>query len=97
MPPGDVEILTPLRGYIQREVSNIRYMRTIIDSLPQKGRAIALLLESLKHRELSSEERMIKAVGLFGNPQALDLVRKSLNAVTLRPPRGSAKHWAIEE
>jgi len=79
IPPGDAEILTPLRGYIQREVSNIRYLRTIIDSLPQKGRAIALLLESLKHRELSSEERMIKAVGLFGNPQALDLVRKSLN------------------
>jgi hypothetical protein len=31
-------------------------------------------------RESKSEERLIKAVGLFGNPRALDLIRKSVNA-----------------
>jgi len=80
IPPGDAEILDPLRGYIQREVSRIRYLRTHHDALPRKGRATTLLIDTLKHRESMSEERLIKAVGLFGNPRALDLVRKSLNA-----------------
>lgn len=80
IPPGDSEILTELRAYIQREVSNIRYLRTLIRSLPYGGGMLALLVETLKHRDALSEERLIKAVGLFGNPRALDLVRKSLNA-----------------
>jgi HEAT repeat protein len=80
IPPGDVEILDPLRTYIQREVSSIRYLRALINSLPHKGRATALLIATLKHRESLSEQHLIKAVGLFGNPRALDLVRKSLHA-----------------
>lgn len=80
IPSGGTEILYPLRGYIQREVSNIQYLRRLRNSLPQEGRAIALLHETLKDRESLSEERLIKAIGLFGNPRALDLVRKSLNA-----------------
>ncbi len=80
IPPGDVEILDELRGYIQRETTNIHYLRTLINSLPERGRAVALLIETLKHRDSLSEERLIKAVGLFGNRQALELVRKSLNA-----------------
>jgi len=80
IPPGDLLSFDSLRGYIQREVSNIRYLRSLIDSIPQEGRVLALLIETLKHRESVSEERLIKAVGLFGNPRALDLIRKSLNA-----------------
>ncbi len=80
IPPGDVEILDVLRGYIQRETTNIHYLRMLINSLPGKGRAVALLIETLKHRDSLSEERLIKAVGLFGNRQAMELVRKSLNA-----------------
>ncbi|HXD08579.1 MAG TPA: HEAT repeat domain-containing protein, partial [Anaerolineales bacterium] len=78
--PGDAEVYTALRGYIQREVSTIHYLRAHCDSLPQQGRATLLLVYTLKHRESLSEERLIKAVSLFGNPRALDLVRKSLNA-----------------
>jgi len=80
IPAGDTEILDPLRGYIQREVSKIQYLRRLRNSFPQEGRAIALLRETLKERESLSEERLIKAIGLFGNPGALDLVRQSLNA-----------------
>ena len=80
IPPGDVEILDELRGYIQRETTNIHYLRTLISSLPEGGRAVALLIETLKHRDFLSEERLIKAVGLFGNIRAMELVRKSLNA-----------------
>ena len=80
IPPDDVEVLNPLRSYIQREVSNIRYLRTLVDSFPRSGRATTLLIDTLKHRESLCEERLVTAVGLFGNPRALDLVRKTLNA-----------------
>jgi len=80
IPPGDVEVLNPLRSYIQREVASIRYLRMLADGLPHNGRTTILLINTLKHRESLSEERLIRAVGLFGNPRALDLVRKSLNA-----------------
>jgi HEAT repeat protein len=80
IPVGDTDILDPLRGYIQREVSNIQYLQRLSNSLPQDGRALALVHETLKDRASAGEERLIKAMGLFGNPRALDLVRKSLNA-----------------
>jgi HEAT repeat protein len=80
IPSGATEMLYPLRGYIQREVSNIQYLRRLHASLPQEGGATALLRETLKTRESLGEERLIKAVGLFGNPRALDLVRRSMKA-----------------
>lgn len=80
IPAADEEILDTLRTYIQREVSNIRFLRSLSESLPRSGRVVSLLLETLALRESQSEERLIKAVGLFGNPHALDLVRKTLNA-----------------
>jgi HEAT repeat protein len=82
VPPGDPEIQDTLRRYIQGEVSNIRHLRMLLSSLPHEhhGSATRLLEQTLRSREASSEERLIKAVGLFGNPQAMNLVRKSLNA-----------------
>jgi len=80
IPPGDPKSFEPLRGYMEWEISNVRYLRALIASLPGGGRAVALLIETLKHRASVSEERLIKAVGLFGNPRALDLIRRSLNA-----------------
>ncbi|MFT3894544.1 MAG: HEAT repeat domain-containing protein [Anaerolineales bacterium] len=80
IPAGDEESLIPLRGYIQKEVSSLRFYRSMIGSIPRVGRATFMLLEALRHRELGCEERLMKAVGLFGNPQALELIRKSLNA-----------------
>ncbi|HET9587723.1 MAG TPA: HEAT repeat domain-containing protein [Anaerolineales bacterium] len=79
LPPGDREIRQTLREYMQRELSNLRYLRGLRDSLPQAGRATLLLRETLKERESGSEERLIKAIGLLGDSHALDLIRKSLN------------------
>jgi HEAT repeat protein len=79
IPPGDPLTFDSLREYIQREVSSIRDLRTLVNALPLQGRALALLIETMKHRESMSEERLVKAVGLFGNPRALDLIRRSLN------------------
>ncbi|NJC95525.1 MAG: MFS transporter [Anaerolineae bacterium] len=78
--PGDPEVFDTLRAYVRHEVAKLRYLQTLVGSLPGKGRVTALLVETLKHRDSLSEERLIKAVGLFGNPRALELVRKSLNA-----------------
>mgnify|MGYP000088303037 CR=1 FL=1 len=82
VPPGDPEIQDTLRRYIQGEVSNIRHLRMLLASVPHNhhGSATRLLEQTLRNREALSEERLIKAVGLFGNPQAMNLVRKSLNA-----------------
>jgi len=82
VPPGAPEIQDTLRRYIQGEVSNIRQLRMLLASIPHghHGPATRLLEQTLRSREASSEERLIKAVGLFGNPQAMNLVRKSLNA-----------------
>ena len=82
IPLEDPEVLNPLRKYIQREVSDIRYLRSLAASLPLTGRAVRLLSDTLKNRESLGEERLVKAIGLFGNPRAMDLVRKSLNAGT---------------
>lgn len=91
IPAGDAEVLNPIRSYIHREVSQIRYMRMLVDALPPKGRMITLLIETLKDRIALIEERLVKAVGLFGNPRAMDLVRKGLRAGT-----ASARGAALE-
>ena len=80
IPSGDPEMLSPLRAYIQREVSNIGDLLVRMSVLPKAGPALALLMQTLQYRETLSEERLIKAIGLFGNPRALELIRKSLNA-----------------
>lgn len=80
IPVHDVESLPVLRSYIQREVSRIRHFRSLIDSLPRDKPVVSLLVETLAHRASLSEEHLIKAVGLFGNSQALNLIRRSLNA-----------------
>ncbi|HEU0296786.1 MAG TPA: HEAT repeat domain-containing protein [Anaerolineales bacterium] len=80
IPVGDVEVLDPMSSYIQREVSGIRYLRMLIDSLPSKGRMVKLLVDTLKHRISLIEERLVKAVGLFGNLRAMELVRRGLTA-----------------
>ena len=80
IPPGDPDVLEALRAYIQHEVSTIWYLRMLNNSFSGNGRVVALLMETLKHRERLSEDRLIKAVGLFGNRRAMEIVRKSLNA-----------------
>src|SRR6266498_1589098 len=80
IPSAQPDILLPLRKYIQSEVSNIHYLQSFLDSLPRQGHAVSLLIDTLINRKAKNEERLIKAVGLFGNPRALDLIRKTLNA-----------------
>ena len=80
IPPGDPTVLDVLRAYIQHEMSSVWYLRMLINSFSRGGRAVALLVDTLRHRERSSENRLVKAIGLFGNRHAMEIVRKSLNA-----------------
>jgi HEAT repeat protein/ATP/ADP translocase len=80
IPAGDEDALLALGGYVQREVANLRFLRSLLAPLDRKAPAVSLLADTLRLRESKSEERLIKAVGLFGNPRALELIRKSLNA-----------------
>jgi HEAT repeat protein/ATP/ADP translocase len=80
IPPGDPEVLEVVRDYIHREVSNLQNLRMLFSSLTGTGPAVNLLVETLKHRETLGEERLVKAVGLFGNMRAMQIVRRSLNA-----------------
>jgi HEAT repeat protein len=66
--------------YVREEILNVRSLRLQIQGLAGDGRALAFLRDRLSIRMTASEERLIKTVGLFGNPQAMDLVRKSLHA-----------------
>lgn len=77
---GDPEALATLRNYVHREVSNLQHLQTLFGSLAGGGRATKLLAETLRHREALGEERLVKAVGLFGNMRAMQIVRQSLNA-----------------
>jgi len=80
IPAGDDEILHPLKGYIQHEVSVIRHWRMLIKAIPYTGQLVKLLVDILNYHVSLSEERLVKAVGLFGNPRAMELVRKGVVA-----------------
>lgn len=80
IPAGDENAMDSLSGYIEREVANLRHLRSLIGPLAREKPFSKLLVDTLRLREAQSEERLIKAVGLFGNPRALNLIRKSLNA-----------------
>jgi HEAT repeat protein len=76
----DPAIHAALMEYVSQEILDVRELRLGLQSLAGDGRALMFLRDRLEIRMTSSEERLIKTVGLFGNPQAMDLVRKSLHA-----------------
>ncbi len=76
----DPAIHHALLEYVRQEILDVRSLRLQLQSLAGDGRALMFLRDRLQIRMTSSEERLIKTVGLFGNPQAMDLVRKSLHA-----------------
>jgi HEAT repeat protein len=67
-----------LLDYAQRESSGIRSLYNKLNCFEKNGRAVNLLKETLQNRIASHEKHLIKTVGIFSNPQAMDWVRKSL-------------------
>jgi HEAT repeat protein len=79
LPPGDEELFPRLREYAQREIQRARLLRDAAASLPAGGGALGFLHFQLRRQQAASEGRLIKMVGLFGNTQAMELVRKGLS------------------
>jgi HEAT repeat protein len=74
-----VKTRSALLDYVHRESSNVRSLRRQLNSLVGDGRAIHLLQETLRNRIALHEKHLIRTVGIFSNPQAMELVRKSLS------------------
>jgi HEAT repeat protein len=77
--PGRSESLAPLRKYVQREISRTRAFRNQLASLPATGRYVLFLRDHLRIQASQCEGRLIKAIGLFGDMQTMELVRKGMN------------------
>jgi HEAT repeat protein len=76
--PGDVQASERLRSYAGREITHLRILFAQRASLPSAGRAVALLREVLQNKIDLGEGRLVKVLGLVGDPRTMDLVRKSL-------------------
>ncbi len=77
--PGNPESLGPLRKFAGREIIHARTLRNQFASLPSTGRFIPSLREHLSSQASICEGRVIKTIGLFGDMQTMELVRKSMH------------------
>jgi HEAT repeat protein len=76
--PADAQNSDRLRNYARKEITHLRTLFAQLASLPATGRAVALLRETLQNKINLGESRLVKVVGLIGDPRIMDLVRKSL-------------------
>ena len=82
--PGNPESLAPLRAYASRELVRARTLRRQFASLPSPcGPATDMLRARLHMQASASEGRLIKTVGLFGDMNTMELVRKSMNGTNI--------------
>ena len=77
--PGSIQQSERLRRFAREEISRLRAVREEEASLPSGGRAVALLCDALRREVRLGETRLVKVVGLIGNPRTMGLVRSSLN------------------
>ena len=77
--PGSIRDSERLRRFAQAEIERLRRIRTQEASLPPGGRATRLLCESLRHEVRRGEARLVRVVGLVGNPRVMALVQQSLH------------------
>ncbi len=77
--PGAAETRTALLNYMGRQAERIHAIRGHLASLADDGQAIRFLRDILHAQLAACERRLIKIVGLFGNPQTMELVQKRLH------------------
>ena len=69
-----------LLDYVRRESSVIHFLRFQLNRVAEGGRLTHLLRETIRNRVASHEKHLIMTVGIFSNPQAMEMVRKSVHA-----------------
>ena len=77
--PGSIETLTPLRQFAEREMIHAHNLQNLLASLPATGRYTRFLRDQVRIQISICEGRLIKTIGLFGDRQTMELVRKSMN------------------
>lgn len=75
---GHPESLAPLRQFAEHEIVQARTLRNWAISLRLEGRAVSFLYQRLSIQASICEGRVIKIIGLFGDMQTMEIVRKSL-------------------
>ncbi len=78
--PGDERIAKQLRSLARTEIIRMGTLRGQVASLPSGAGAVALLSEELRHQLRRGEERLLKILGLIGNPRAMEDVRKAIQS-----------------
>jgi HEAT repeat protein len=76
----DPTLLEPLNQYAQREIAQVLTWQQLTTAIQGEGRVTKLVRELLSSRAAQSELRLVKAVGLLGNREAMELVAKSLRS-----------------
>ena len=76
----DPAILQPLHAFVQREVEQLRWLRRLDLTIPDRGRISRFLRDLLADRTASCEQRLITALGLLGDRSAMQQVGRGLRA-----------------
>ncbi len=76
--PGDEETSSRLRDFARKEIPGLRELGQQIASLPKSGRAVQLLRAGLEQKLGRGYVRLIKVVGLIGQPEAMSWIQKAI-------------------
>jgi CRP/FNR family cyclic AMP-dependent transcriptional regulator len=76
----DPATLQPLHDFVQREIERLRWLRRIDLSIPDRGRTTHFLRDLLVDRTIACEQRLIAALGLLGDHDAMQQVGRGLRS-----------------
>ncbi|HTP06838.1 MAG TPA: HEAT repeat domain-containing protein, partial [Anaerolineae bacterium] len=88
---SDPVMLSPVRAFAQRQIERLRWLRQIDLGIPDRGRHARFLRALIADRAVTCEQRLIKALGLLGDPNAMQQVGRGLQA-----PSADARAAAVE-
>lgn len=81
--PADPTIVGPLRAHAREEIARIEAWHTLANAIPLEesdSRAARLLCDLLAKRIEDGTQRLLKVLGLLGNPASMALVGQGLRA-----------------
>gem|GEM_PF-6340877 len=76
----DPVIVQPLHAFAQRAIEQLRWLRRIELSIPDRGRITRYLHDLLTDRAVACEQRLIAALGLLGDRSAMQQVSLGLRS-----------------
>jgi HEAT repeat protein len=77
---SDPVILQPLHAFVQGEIGQLGWLRQLELTLPEAGRISHFLRDTLAGRTAASEQRLVAALGLLGDRDAMQQVGLGLRS-----------------